>query len=200
MEDQARQKEILQAEEAIRLLAGEMARAASAADAAEQISRKLDEAVEVLAGARDRLLAAAEDRAAAGDASPQGVLAALNDAQGRLADAGERLERSLAGGEQARAELSRGIEAARQAADRAAELVETRAADLAAAAAATNRTVQEIHQQVRALSDRLAGPLDRRLRAQVRWLVALVLGLVVAAAAIVLWPLYAPALRALLDG
>ena len=108
MDDEAARKtEILKAEEAIRQLAEEMGRAKSAAAAADEVKRALEEAIDTLRGTRGELgELVAEQKASA--ASAREAAAATQQAAGAgLSDAAEQIRAALQGVEDA-AERLRG--------------------------------------------------------------------------------------------
>jgi uncharacterized phage infection (PIP) family protein YhgE len=98
MDDEAARKtEILQAEEAIRQLAGEMARAASAAAMAEEVRRALGEAVDLLRGTREGLGTAAAEQKALVASARDAIEATRQAGATGLSDAAEQVRAALAG-------------------------------------------------------------------------------------------------------
>ncbi len=104
MDEQNRRSEVLQAEEAIRLLAKELARAEAAADGSESAARRFDEALALFSDARDRLALAVQQAADAGEKSRTATESALaevrasretlDQARHRLSDAAETISTS----------------------------------------------------------------------------------------------------------
>lgn len=95
MDDEARKTEILQAEEAVRMLAEEMGEAQSAAAAAEEIRARLEGALVSLTGAKDSLAEAARAHTELCETSRSAMADALTEAKASLAGADKEMQAGL---------------------------------------------------------------------------------------------------------
>lgn len=185
MDDAQRRSEILQAEEAVRLLAEEMGRAKSAELAAEEVHTSLKRAVEVVTRAGEGVSEAGRAQLALAKTSEEAMKAAGQDSKEVISSASAALEACLrevqtvcgqfqttAGGiseqsQQTADVLAGSIEQLNTSVSALAEgilgvqtlakAIETRVADLNMSVAQTNNAVAEMRDEVRVNPTELAG-------------------------------------------
>jgi len=170
MDDEAARKtEILKAEEAIRQLAEEMGRAKSAAAAADEVKRTLQEAIDTLRGTRGELGELVAEQKASAESAREAAAETRQAAGAGLSDAAEQIRAALQGVEDA-AERLRGAtdEASRGQAEMSATL-ERRLREMSASLGAvaeradqrTSQSASEVSQRMEArfaaLSETLKG-------------------------------------------
>jgi len=144
MDETARKAEILQAEQAILLLAGEMANAKSAATAAEEVRAKLEGALASLAGIRDGVAEAAREQADVAEASRQAVAATLSGAKAALAGAGKEMQSGLAEVREACANTKAASEEMFRRTDQLVKLLEGRLSDVSASIEALSKDTADM--------------------------------------------------------
>ena len=191
MDDAQRRSEILQAEEAVRMLAEEMGKAKSAESAAEEVHTSLKRAVDVVTRAGEGVSEAGRAQLALAKTSEKAIEAAGQDNKRVIDSATTALEACLhevqtvceqfqttAGGlseqSQQRADVLAGrIERLETSVSALAEgvsgvqtlakAIETRVADLHTSQAQTNTAMAEMKEEVRANPTQLAGQVRRSI-------------------------------------
>jgi len=191
MDDAQRRSEILQAEEAVRLLAEEMGKAKSAESAAEEVHASLKRAVEVVTRAGEGVSEAGRAQLALAKTSEKAIEAASQDNKRVIDSAATALEACLhevqavceqfqttAGGLGERSQQSTDALAGRieqlntsisalaegvSGVQTLARAIETRVADLNKSVAQTNSAVAEMREDARATPTELAAQVRRSI-------------------------------------
>ena len=156
MDDEQRRAEILQAEEAIRLLAEEMAKASSATAMADEVRQKMDQAIEVLAGAKVGISELLRDQAALTDSSQKAVAFATEEAKASLAAETQRMRDCLKGIQDAHEQLRTIASEITQRTDQMAQVIEDRLSGVASALAALEKSLPELFQTLDPLGNKLS--------------------------------------------
>ncbi len=191
MDDAQRRSEILQAEEAVRLLAEELAKAKSAKLAAQEIHASLKHAAKVVTRAGEGVSEAGRAQIALAKASKEAITAAGQDNKQAICTATEGLEACLgearevcgqfqaaAGGISAHTERTADVLAGRieqlnasisglaesvSGVQSLSEAIETRVSDLNTALAKTNDAVATMREEARAKPTELAAQVHRSI-------------------------------------
>jgi len=156
MDDGQRRSEILQAEEAIRMLAEELAKAKSAASAADDVGRNLQHAVEAVDKAGDSVAEAVGAQLDLARNSSEALRAAGDDSRQALYNAAEALQDCLRDVREACGQFQAASASIAGQTDQVAQQLGERIDRLNSAVTSLEKSVLQTHMMVRPVEEKLA--------------------------------------------